>query len=228
MRYLSLNQRILSSALKGTIIISVFIGIFMSAYAGKEAFMGGSRVFMYYTIQSNFLIGFICAIGLYLMRREKPLHTAFYVIKLVGTVAITLTGVVFAVFLAPIIGEDAWNAQNTVTHLVVPVLAVLDFILISPNAKVSKKNVFFVVIPPILYVIYAWIGYVSGWEFSDGKNYPYFFLNWGSPAGVFGVVKGLPYLGTGWWIMIMLLFMVLTGLFFLFIADVIYDRINSL
>ena len=218
---MSKTQKILSLLLKLTVILSAFIGTLMSAYAGRVSFMGGSRVFMYFTIQSNIAIAIISAIGLYYMVKGKTPGNAWYVIKFVGTVSITLTGVVFGFVLAPTLGENAWNIQNTLTHLVVPVAAVVDFFVVFATVHISRKNVFYVIIPPVLYAIYAGIGYVLGWDFAGGYNYPYFFLNWGSPAGAFGFSKGLPFMGTAWWILLILVFLIGIGYAYLAIADLI-------
>jgi hypothetical protein len=149
------------------------------------------------------------------------------VVKFVGTVSITLTGVVFGFVLAPTLGANAWNIQNTLTLLVVPVVSVVDFFVIAPKARIKRKNVIFVIIPPILYAIYAGIGYVSGWEFADGINYPYFFLNWGSPAGAFGFTNELPFMGSAWWIMALLLFLVVVGNCYLAVADLMFNRCKN-
>ncbi len=138
-----------------------------------------------------------------------------------GTVSITLTGVVFGFVLAPTLGAAAWNIQNTLTHLVVPVVAVIDFFVVAPKANIHKKNVIFVIIPPILYAIYAGIGYVRGWEFAEGINYPYFFLNWGSKAGAFGFTNELPFMGSAWWILALLIFLIAVGYCYLAIASFI-------
>ncbi len=202
-------RKTVSIILKLITVISAVTGTFISAYAGRASFMGGSRVFMYFTIQSNILIALICAVGVLLLSGRKKTGRAWYVIKFVGTVSITLTGVVFAVLLAPLLGADAWNIQNTLTHLVAPVAAVADMFAVTGSGILKRKDVVYVIIPPLLYAIYAGIGYVKGWEFASGANYPYFFLNWGSPAGAFGFSNELPFLGTVWWILLLLLF--LTG-----------------
>lgn len=129
----------ISLILKIIVILSAVGGTFLSAYAGRRTFMGGMKVFMYFTIQSNIAIALICAIGIYLMLRGKKISEAWYVVKFVGTVAITLTGVVFGIVLAPTLGDKAWNIQNTLTHVVVPVSAVADFLLFHP-AQGSKKE----------------------------------------------------------------------------------------
>ena len=222
MNNLSVRQKRISSFLKMIVIASALVGTVLSGYAGRRFFMGGSRVFMYFTIQSNIVIAAICAIGLFLLRKDGPISKAWYVVKFVGTVSITLTGVVFGFVLAPTLGVHAWNLQNTLTHLVVPVVAVIDFFVVAPVARISKKNVIFVIIPPILYAIYAGIGYVRGWEFADGINYPYFFLNWGSPAGAFGFTNELPFMGTAWWIAALLVFLMIVGYAYLAITDLIH------
>ena len=217
----------ISYVLKTVVFLSATIGTFLSYYAGRNSFMGGSRVFMYFTIQSNIAIAIICAIGLVMLMKKKPVSKAWYIVKFVGTVSITLTGVVFCIVLAPTLGEKAWNIQNILTHVVVPILAIVDFFAVKDAPAVSKKNVLFVTIPPIIYAIYAGIGYVRGWQFSEGLNYPYFFLNWGSEAGVFGFSNKLPFLGSGWWILILLLFLIAVGYFYLVIADKIRGRVQK-
>ncbi|MCR4946021.1 MAG: Pr6Pr family membrane protein, partial [Lachnospiraceae bacterium] len=213
--------------LKAVVVLSAVIGVFLSAYAGRKSFMGGSRVFMYFTIQSNIAIAVICAIGLFLLLQNKNVGEAWHVIKFVGTVSITLTGVVFGFVLAPTLGANAWNIQNTLTHLVVPVTAVADFFVTAPGAGIRKRNVFYVIIPPLLYAIYAGIGYVNNWQFSGGYNYPYFFLNWGSPAGAFGFTNELPFMGTAWWILALLIFLIVIGYVYLIIADLFGKRLEK-
>lgn len=227
MKTVSKTRIIVSLILKLIVTVCAAAGTFISAYAGRGTFMGGSRVFMFFTIQSNILIALISVIGAVLLLRRKPAGTAWYVIKLVGTVSITLTGVVFAVLLAPILGKAAWNLQNTLTHVAVPVAAVADYFVSASGAPVRKRSVWFVLIPPFLYVIYAAIGYVNGWEFVKGKIYPYFFLNWGGPAGAFGFLPEFPYMGCVWWIVTLMIFLLLVGWCYHWIAGAIGKRLSS-
>ena len=210
-------RRCISYTLKIIVVLSAAAGVFLSAYAGRNSFMGGSRVFMYFTIQSNIAVAFISLIGCCLMLTKKKVGEAWHVIQFVGAVAITLTGVVFGFVLAPTLGVNAWNVQNTLTHVVVPIAAVADFLIVAYGEDIRKKNVIYVIIPPVLYAIYAAIGYVRGWDFALGINYPYFFLNWGSPAGAFGFTKEMPYMGTAWWILALLVFLIIVGCCYLMI-----------
>lgn len=220
-------NRIASVILKILVILSAVIGTVISAIAGRETFMGGSSVFMFFTIQSNIAIALICLIGAILLFRKKEIPDFWFVIKFVGTVSITLTGVVFCFVLAPTLGEAAWNLQNILTHVVVPLLSVIDFFVTGVYSNIKKRSVFFVVLPPLAYAIYAGIGYLAGWQFVPGQNYPYFFLNWGSPAGAFGFVPELPFMGTVWWILGIMLLLLGVGLLYLWILDLLKRRKHS-
>jgi hypothetical protein len=213
-------RRCISYTLKIIVVLSAAVGVFLSAYAGRNSFMGGSRVFMYFTIQSNIAVALISLIGCCLMLTKKKVGEVWHVIQFVGAVAITLTGVVFGFVLAPTLGVNAWNVQNTLTHVVVPIAAVADFLIVAYGEDIRKKNVIYVIIPPVLYAIYAAIGYVRGWDFALGINYPYFFLNWGSPAGAFGFTKEMPYMGTAWWILALLIFLIIVGCCYLMIINI--------
>ena len=215
------TKRNLSYALKIIVILAAFIGTGISAYGDRDVFFCGLNIFMYFTNQSNVAIAIICAVGLYLMKRGKKISERHYIIKYVGTVAITLTGVVFLLVLAPTLGAAAWDAHNVLTHIVVPIAAIADFFVVVPGVEIKKHNVFYVIIPPLVYAIYAGIGFVRGWDFYEGNNYPYFFLNWGSPAGAFGFINEMPYMGSAWWILALLIFLIIVGFCYLAIADIL-------
>ncbi|MBQ6039522.1 MAG: Pr6Pr family membrane protein [Oscillospiraceae bacterium] len=213
--------------MKTVTLLCALLGTFLSAYAGRNSFMGGRAVFMYFTIQSNIAIALICAVGFGKLLRGKAVSDLWYIIKFVGTVSITLTGAVFCFVLAPTLSAGAWNPQNILTHVIVPTAAILDYFMTGISGNIRKRNVFWVILPPILYVIYAGIGYVKGWQFAAGYNYPYFFLNWGSPAGAFGFSDELPYMGCAWWILILFCALLLVGYLYLAIVDVLKKRLRQ-
>lgn len=109
---ISTKTKAASLGLKGIVFLSAAVGTLISALAGVGSFMGGKRVFMYFTIQSNIAIAVVCAVGAVLLLRNRKIGTPWYVVKFVGTVAITLTGVVFCFVLAPTMGRFAWNLQT--------------------------------------------------------------------------------------------------------------------
>ncbi|MBQ8136669.1 MAG: Pr6Pr family membrane protein [Clostridia bacterium] len=220
------KSRVVSLCLKGIVIFSAAVGVILSAISGAQAFMGGGRVFMYFTIQSNIVIALVCAIGAILLLRNRPVSDRWYLVKYVFTVSITLTGVVFCFVLAPTLGKYAWSLQHVLTHVVVPVAAIVDFFVTGKAGSIKKRSVPFVTIPPLLYAIYTGIAYAEGWEFSAGKAYPYFFLNWGSPAGAFGFTKELPYMGCAWWILLILVLLLAVGYGYLLILGLIKRKSN--
>lgn len=220
---LSLKQRIISSILKLIVIIAALIGIILSARSGIDAFMGASIVFMYFTIQSNIAILLVSLIGLYFIYKNKY-NYIWSVIKFVFVVSITLTGIVFCFVLAPTMGGNAFSLENVLTHVVVPLSAIIDFFVVGINFNIKKKNILFVTIPPLLYSIYAGIGYALDFKFTSTQNYPYFFLNWGSKAGAIGFSSELPFMGVIWWILLLLLFLIFVGFIYLKIIDLFKNK----
>ena len=104
--------RWISYLLKCIVIVSAGLGVFLSARAGRRVFMGGNRVFMYFTIQSNIAVAIISAVCAVRMIRAGSMKRYEFIVQYVGAVAITLTGVVFCFILAPVLGPRAWNLQN--------------------------------------------------------------------------------------------------------------------
>ena len=220
---LTKGQKTVSVILKIIIILSAIIGTTLSAMSSAASFMGGETVFMYFTIQSNILIALVCLIGCIIILMNRPCSNVLYVIKLVATVSITLTGMVFSILLAPSM-ENAWTLSSILLHALVPLLSVIDFFVICNVMKVRKINALWVTVPPLLYAIYAGVGYIRNWDFSQGRNYPYFFLNWGSEAGAAGFSSNPPFLGPVWWILILLAFLIIVGFVYLLIADLIRKK----
>ena len=218
------GTRTASLFLKAVTVIAAAVGVVLSALAGREFFMGGSRVFMYFTIQSNIAVALIALAGAVLLLAGRPLTEGWLTVCLVGAVAITLTGTVFTFVLAPTMGKYAWNLQNVLTHVAVPVAAVADFFVTAPWGVIRRRRAFWVILPPLAYAVYAGIGYVLGWEFAEGIRYPYFFLNWGSPAGAFGFTRELPFMGCAWWILALLALLLAAGFGYLRIAEGIRAR----
>ena len=91
MNEISVLKKSISIVLKIIVIVSVIVGVLLSAGAGRRSFMGGSVVFMYFTIQSNIAIAVVCIAGLCILLRKKTYGAVWYTVKLVMTVSITLT-----------------------------------------------------------------------------------------------------------------------------------------
>jgi hypothetical protein len=53
-----------------------------------------------------------------------------------------------------------------------------------------------------------------------------FFLNWGSPAGAFGFTNELPFMGTAWWILALLIALLIVGYLYLLLIDLL-KKLNN-
>lgn len=105
----------------------------------------GFNTFAFFTTQSNLLVG---ASSLYLAVRLDRTSTAFKTIRLMGLVAISLTGVVFHVALGRLLDLDGWDwLGNQLVHTVVPLLAVVGWLIVGPrgltSARIAKLSVLF-------------------------------------------------------------------------------------
>lgn len=93
----------------------------------------------YFTTQSNLLVGLA---ALLLALRLDRSSTAFRVLRLCGLVAITVTGIVFHAVLAQLLDLQSWSrVGNDLVHTVVPVMAVVGWLMLGPRRLVSAQVV---------------------------------------------------------------------------------------
>ena len=207
-------KKVLSIVLKLIIIVSSIMGVILSSILKENDYMGGVTALLYFTIQSNMWICFICLLLLLVkligyINHKSYIKRWMYIIKFVFTVAITLTGIVFCFLLAPFMPSDAWTTNNILTHIVVPLAAIIDLFIDRASFTYKHSHAMLTLLPPAYYFVFAIVCYVNDVKFAYGQNYPYFFLNFGSPAGIFGFSDQSPFMGTFYWVLIMLT-MVLT------------------
>ena len=207
-------RKITSLILKTIIVLSASYGIFLSLSSAPATIL-------YFTIQSNIWIGAACLAGIVLMIKKAEIKRWMYTVKLIFTVSITLTGVVYCVLLAPISGAGAYSPVSVLTHVIVPAASVLDFAVYDYPNLYKKRECLLATIPPFYYLAFAGVGYALGWDFNNGEKYPYFFLNWGSPAGAFGFSEESPYIGVVYYVMIMVVFVIAVGALYILLAHLI-------
>ena len=195
--------KLFSIGLECVVVAAAAVGVALTAAFGAQGFL-------YFTVQSNLWIALVAAVfavwqSVALLRpRTRAIPYALWQIKFVFTVSITLTGAVFCAVLAPTMTGAFRSAANVLTHVVVPVCAIADLFVAAPPAPRCTVALYSL-IPPVYYLGFACVGYVLGWDFGNGLNYPYFFLNWDSPVGAFGFGGGGAYfMGTFWWILVMI------------------------
>ena len=231
---MSRDKKVVISALIKFLIFGFSFAGMLSCFFGS-GFMGGPNIlFKYFTFQSNVWIALFGLIaGIVSLKNLKSgvleFSRATYVLQLVFTVSITLTGIVFCFVLLPSIASDpAMRAvildwPQIFLHVIVPILSVVDFIGFTRpiNFKYKLFDILFALIPPIYYWGFSAIGYFKNWDFG-GANYPYFFLNYGSPAGFVGFSTEMPYfMGVLYWILAI-------GAFVLIVASIFRAIVNKM
>ena len=204
----------ISKILKLSVILFSIIGLlcnFISATA--DGYSHWSKRLLYFTTISNVWIA--AALALILMLpylktwNDSPrVKNLLYVLRYVFIVSITLTGFIFCFVLAPGAANDnynAWTLGSIFVHVLVPIASIADFFVDPERITVKRSYVFVSLIPPALYLAFASILGVFGVDFGRGDPFPYFFMNYSSPAGFFGMSEVMPYrIGSFYWIIFML------------------------
>ncbi len=138
------------------------------------------RLVSYFTIQSNLLV----AITATQLARD-PLRDGptWRVVRLAAVAGIFLTGVVHFILLRPLLDLDGADwAADKLLHMVVPLLAVVGWILFGPRPRIESREITWVLVWPIVWLTWTLVvGGLSGW-------YPYPFLDHREEHGVTGVV----------------------------------------
>jgi len=221
----------LSICLEVIVVISSIVGVILSVLRENDQFMGGPSTILYFTIQSNLWICFIMFVLCSCKIIEKQINQTLikrwmYVLKYVFTISISLTGFVFCFLLAPVIPGDynPWHIASSLTHVIVPVCSIADLFIDEYKLQIKPKEELYVLIPPLYYLVFSIIGFFVPFDFGNGQNYPYFFLNFGSEAGMFGFVKEPLSIGCFYWIVLMLLIVLGSGYLYKFFINKAYNR----
>ena len=63
--------------------------------------------------------------------------------------------------------------------------------------------------------------YVLGVDFGRGEAFPYFFMNYFSPAGIFGFSKNMPYIiGSFYWIAMLVIIIVGLAVLYAYLSGI--------
>jgi hypothetical protein len=127
------------------------------------------RLFSYFTIESNLLIGGVSLALALDPRRDGPL---FRVLRLDGLLCIAVTGIVYNTVLRGLVTLTPSGAvANMMLHVLAPLLAVIVWLWVGPRPRVSVRTVWWSVVYPIAWLVYTFVrGAATGW-------YPYPFLD---------------------------------------------------
>lgn len=127
------------------------------------------RLISYFTIQSNILV-LLTAIVLWRdPDRDGP---RWRVVRVDAILGITATGLVHWFLLRPLLNLTGWSSlADRLLHLVIPVMAVIGWLIFGPRPRMSFAVVAKSLIWPIAWLAYTLVlGRITGW-------YPYPFLD---------------------------------------------------
>ena len=196
----------LSKTLKVLTVLSAFGGVILSLISAPEDnFSHPWKRLLYFTAQSNIWIGSVFLLLLLLpfkkMQKGAIWRRRLYLFKFVFTVSITMTGLVFCFIIAPFspVGYKPWVFCNILTHIVTPLLAIADFFIDKRRMRIYPKHIFACLLPPLIYFSIVTALGSFNFDFGRGAPYPYFFMDYRSPIGIFGFGKESPFLGPFYW-----------------------------
>jgi hypothetical protein len=113
------------------------------------------NVFCFFTIQSSLIVGVTC---LLLAIDGGRTSTMFDTFRLIGIVAITITGVVYHAALRSLFDLESWALLGDVTvHTVVPFLAVGTWIVFGPRGRTSRRIMWLSLLFPVFWFVFALI-----------------------------------------------------------------------
>lgn len=111
------------------------------------------RLFSFFTVQSNVLV--IIAAATLALRPDRD-GRWWRVLRLDAVVCITVTGAVYVVVLRPIVDNHGWAVvTDSVFHYVVPLAAVVGWLLFGPRPRVEGRTVLASLGFPLLWLAYT-------------------------------------------------------------------------
>jgi hypothetical protein len=141
------------------VLVGIIIQVSVTANA-KTGFFHSStaralNVFVFFTIQSNIIVG---ATSLLLALNPMRSSIAFKTFRLTGVVAIAITGLVYHAVLAKLLDLESWAlVADNMLHTVVPVMAVLGWLMFGPRGLTSSRAVRLSVVFPVAWLVFTLI-----------------------------------------------------------------------
>ena len=177
------------------IVIFAVIGIILmlTSEAEEGALQSsGLENFKFYTVLTNVFCGIVALIYLVCIFAKKDIGK-MAALKLAAVCGVAITFAVVAFMFGPLYGFlQFYKRGNLFFHLLLPVTAMIEFIIVK-RRKIPFKYTVFAAVPTLLYAI----GYLLnilingiGGPWPDTNDF-YGFLNWGWPVGI-AIFTGIP------------------------------------
>ena len=177
------------------IVIFAVIGIILmlTSEAEEGALQSsGLENFKFYTVLTNVFCGIVALVYLVALCAKKA-AAKLAALKLAAVCGVAITFAVVAFMFGPLYGFlQFYKRGNLFFHLLLPVTAMIEFIIVK-RRKIPFKYTVFAAVPTLLYAI----GYLLnilingiGGPWPDTNDF-YGFLNWGWPVGI-AIFTGIP------------------------------------
>ena len=180
--------------------IAMFTGFkFMSGY---DIVLQSTGIYMlrFFTVESNMFMGIVSLIFAIdeisvLKGKKKEISAKKYILKLMATVAVSLTFFVVFTYLGPIAEHGLSSLlmnSNLFFHLIIPILSILTFVLFERTDKLKFRYTFYGIVPSLLYGVYYLINILVHME--NGKVSPIYDWYWFVQNGIWTAVIVAPML----------------------------------
>ena len=206
-------KQLFKNPLKISTIICSLAGIIICLITAKfDGYSHPTKRLLYFTNQSNIWVLIVMILSLipYFSKSvfdEQSLYEARYIF----TISITLTGVFFCCFLGPFADKSyhAFSVSGVLLHIFVPLFSIVDFLVEKRRFLITKKVALCSLLPPLIYLTITSVLFFFKVDFGRGENFPYFFFNYFSPAGIFGFSNLSPYfIGSFYWLILLFVLLV--------------------
>lgn len=197
-----MNKRIISFVYRILLTISLSTGIILNVMRTTSI----SAILSYYTLQSNIicLVVFVAILVVSAVSDKYQESDVYYLVKGGITIAIAITGLVYAIALGPIGFEMNINTNgfenfmsNFLVHRLSPILVILDYFFFDKKGKFKFYYPFIWLIIPLNYLIYVYAYSSKGGEFfgiGGSRRFAYIFLDY-TKIGYQGVTKAIVIMG---------------------------------
>jgi hypothetical protein len=111
------------------------------------------NVFCFFTIQSNLIVGIT---SLLLAIDPRRTSTTFDTFRLIGLVAIVITGIVYHSVLRDLFELESWAlVGDRFAHTVVPIMAVVTWLVYGPRGRTSRRIMWLSLLFPLAWFVFT-------------------------------------------------------------------------
>jgi hypothetical protein len=142
------------------VVFGLVVQLIVTYNASEGAFFHSAlsrtlNVFVFFTILSNIIVGTSSLLLWMDSDRSSPL---FDTLRLTGVVAITITGVVYHAVLSGLLDLETWGlVADHVLHTIVPIAAVIGWLVWGPRGRTSARIVKLSLVFPVCWLAFTLI-----------------------------------------------------------------------